>query len=105
MGLDLSGFARGLASTDPAGFYLRLQDAQMRKKEAEQRQILFDQQQQKYNDEQDFNNTLSTSIGKIGSQQYRTTDYISPDQGELAGQTPEQALERQAQRTLYDADA
>ena len=95
MGLDLSGFARGLASTDPAGFYLRLQDMQMRKKEAEQRQTLFDQQQQKYNDEQDFNNTLSDSISKIGTPQYRTTEYVSPDQGELAGQTPDQALARQ----------
>jgi hypothetical protein len=103
MGFNLTGFARGLAATDPAGFYLRLKDMEMRQQQAANAQEEFGWRRRDQQQRQDFQDFSRDQMEKVGS---TVTDnqYITPDQGGLAGQTPEQALARQGDATPTQAD-
>lgn len=94
MGFNLNAFARGLASTDPAGFYLKLQDMQMRQQQADQQQQEFEWRKRDDQQRQDFQKYTQEQMDKVGSTVY-DTQYVTPDQQGLEGQTPEQALARQ----------
>lgn len=102
MGLDLSGFARGLASQDVPGFFLEHKRLKLQEQDAANRQQEFEWRKRDMENRQGLQDYARQRMENVGNTTY-DENYVSPDQGGLAGQTPEQALARQGDNQASQA--
>lgn len=73
-GINLSGFARGLASQDPVGMYLRIQEAQLRKQQAANAQQEFDWRKEDQANKTAYRTTAADEMARVGQERYQQAD-------------------------------
>jgi len=81
MGINLSGFVKGLASQDPVGHYMKTKEFELRKRQADNAQQEFEWRKQEQADKQAYADASSEAMGKIGTQQFQQANTNNLDDG------------------------
>lgn len=73
-GINLSGFAKGLASQDPVGFYMRAQDQKLRQQQAANAQQEFEWRKTEQGNKEAYRTSASEELARVGQERYVQAD-------------------------------